>query len=292
MIKYQKIIVTNPLKTDTIYTYLKTNDFSESYLKKLRKSTENILLNNQPSIIKCLVFNNDVLLLNQNPGTKTSIQPIDKPLDIVFEDDYILVVNKPSGLSSMANRSHYENNLAGQIVFHCTKTNPNFILRIVNRLDKDTQGIIIIAKALIVYKTLLETSKKIYHAVLKGNILNSIDINSPIKDEIKDGRINLKRVIAEDGKPAQTFIKPLKNFKNHTLCEIEIVHGRTHQIRVHTSSVGHGIEGDYIYTEPSDLIDHTALVCKKISFYHPIQKKELFFEVDYEQSFVDLLNNI
>src|SRR5690606_26600781 len=142
---------------------------------------------------------------------------------------------------------------------------PHFVLRIVNRLDKDTQGLVLVAKTLVVYKALLETSKKKYHALLSGKIENKKEIHTPILEVIADERIQLKRVASPNGKPASTFIKPIKNFANHTLCEVEIVFGRTHQIRVHTQSIGHGIEGDYVYNMPSELIDHTALVCKEIS---------------------------
>lgn len=292
MITYTKILTEELTQKIEVYYHLKNSGISENHLKLLRKSKDNILINSKPSTIKEVISQGDELFINSNPGTRTDIKPIDKPLDIVYEDEYILLVNKPSGLSSMANRSHYDNNLAGQIVFYCGQKNPDFILRIINRLDKDTQGLVLVAKTLLVYKTLFETSKKVYHAVLVGKIEKPLEIHSPILEIVENGRIVLKRVVSENGKPASTFIKPIRHFKSHTLCEIEIIFGRTHQIRVHTSSVNHPIEGDYIYYKESDLISHTALVCKELSFYHPILKKELSFKVDYGQSFKDLIEKI
>lgn len=292
MITYKQI-PTQYLKDKTeVIKVLLDFGISQNHLIYLRKALPNILVNNTPSTVRALVSKNDILLINANPGTKTGIKPIELPLDIVYEDEDVLLVNKPSGISTMANRSHYTNNLAGGIVFYCSKNDPNFILRIVNRLDKDTQGLVLVAKNLVVYKCLFDTSKKVYHAVLKGKIENAIEVHSPILELIENGRINLKRVVAENGKPASTYISPIQKFENHTLCEIEIVFGRTHQIRVHSSSIGFPLEGDYIYDQPSTLISHTALVCKKLSFYHPTLKQEMIFEIDYEDSFKNLLKNI
>lgn len=292
MINYTQIETDNLKAKVQVCNFLKSLQISKNHLTYLRKSKNHILINDNPSTIKDFLNPGDKLLINSNAGTKTDIKAIDKPLDIVFEDRHILLVNKPSGLSSMANRSHYDDNLAGRIVFYCQKENPDFVLRIVNRLDKDTQGLLLVAKNLLVYKTLLTTSKKVYHAVLKGIIKTNLENHLPILETIENNKIALKRTADKNGKPASTFIKPLQQFKQHTLCEIEINFGRTHQIRVHTSHLEHPIEGDYVYDKPSNLISHTALVCKTLSFYHPFLKKNLSFTVDYENEFKNLLEKI
>lgn len=288
--EYKQIIVTNSKKDDTIYTYLKSLGKSENYIVNLRKSKENIKLNNVFAFTNVKVKDNDILEVNENPNTKTSLLPIDIPLDIVFEDENMLIVNKPSSLCSMPNKIHYENNLAGAIINYIHKKDKNFVLRILNRLDKDTQGIIVIAKNAFVYADLFKSIKKVYHALVSGRIEKPFEINSPIETLTgENGKNIMKRIISKNGKNATTKVKPIKVFENATLVEITLIQGRTHQIRVHLSSVGHALFGDELYGKKSDLISHTALVCKQISLVNPTTKQLMTFEVDYESEFCNLL---
>ncbi|MGI5841693.1 MAG: RluA family pseudouridine synthase [Christensenellales bacterium] len=292
MENYIKIQVENCGENNTIYRYLKSLSYSENYLKNLRKSPSNIKLNGKEVFIIVSIKNGDIIELNPNPKTKTCIMQIDKPLDVVFEDDYVLVVNKPSGISCMPNRSHYDNNLAGMIVAHMANKNPNFVLRMINRLDKDTQGLIMISKDAVNYKFLFENHQKVYHAIVEGSLTNQVVIDSPILDEKDEkGIIKIKRVIHQNGKPAKTILTPLKQLGDKTLVEAKIYQGRTHQIRVHSASICHPLVGDYIYGTESKLINHTALVCKTLCFTHPILKQTLCFSVDYEEDFKSLITN-
>ena len=291
--KFKAIIISNPKKDDTIYTYLKSLGMSENYIVNLRKSKENIKLNNEFAFTNAKINNKDVLLVNDNPNPRTCILPIDLPLDIVFEDENMLVINKPSFLCSMPNKMHYENNLAGAIVAYMQSKDKNFVLRILNRLDKDTQGIVVVAKNAFVYSQLNTSMKKVYHAVVNGRIEEELEINSPIEtltDE--NGKNIMKRIVSANGKSAITKVKPIKIFQNATLVELTLIQGRTHQIRVHLASIGHALIGDELYGEKSELISHTALVCKQISLINPSTKQPMTFQVEYESEFDNLLKKL
>ena len=287
---YQKLLVENPKRGDTIYSYLRAQGYSENYLNNIRKDSQNLLCNGVPTFLNVKLKGGEVLELNDNPNTSTSILPCAIPLDIVFEDENMLVVNKPAGLSSMPNQAHYTNNLAGAIVHHMQ--GEPFVLRVVNRLDKDTQGRVMVAKSSLVYKPIFDSLQKTYHAIVCGRLTAPLTLDGNIKDISEQGRIALKRVVAPDGKKAITHVKPLQVFKNHTLVEVNIEFGRTHQIRVHLSHADYPLLGDYLYGQESELIAHTALVCKKMSVVHPQTKEHLCFEVDYGQSFLNALEQI
>ena len=269
----------------SVYIFLKENAFSENFITNLRKQPGFILINDKIANTASSLKKNDILKITSNPNRKTTIMHCILPLDIVYEDAYYLLVNKPSGLSTMPNRSHYTNNLAGAICYYMSKKDSNFTLRVVNRLDKDTSGLVLVAKTALAFKELSIFEKK-YHAICEGIIDKDMVVDQPILTTQENGINDRKRVISTDGKQATTFIKPLKQLNNHlSLIELVLVHGRTHQIRVHLSSISHPLLGDEIYGLKSPNIGHTALVCKDISFYHPYLKKTLTFSVPYPNDF-------
>ena len=289
--KYQEYKIDKNYKS--IYIYLKDKSFSENYIKNLRKTWGNLLINKQIVNISHPLSYGDSLQINSNPNNKTNIQHCILPLDIVFEDEYYLLINKPSGLSCMPNKSHYSNNLSGAIAHYMANKDDNFVVRILNRLDKDTAGIIIVAKDSIAQKE-IQNVQKTYHAICHGIVDSPQTINKPIKTIAENGINQHKRIVADDGQEATTFVRPLKNNKttNRSLIELNLIHGRTHQIRVHLSSINHPLLGDEIYGEKSDLISHTALICKKITFDHPFANKTLSFEVDYPDDFKNIIDKI
>ena len=135
----------------SIYYFLKENGFSENYISNLRKVWGFIKLNGTITNTRGRLKNVDILEIEASPNNKTNIQNCEMPLDVVFEDEYYLLINKPSGISCMPNKSHYHNNLAGAICNYF-KNEESFVLRIINRLDKDTAGLMLIAKDSIAQK--------------------------------------------------------------------------------------------------------------------------------------------
>lgn len=280
--KYQEFLIKQPYKS--IYYFLKDEGFSENYITNLRKTWGNFVVNDKIVNIRERLLPNDNLKINSNPNNKTTIMQCILPLNIVYEDKYYLLVNKPSALSCMPSRSHYNNNLAGAICNYMKDKDDNFVLRIINRLDKDTAGIIIVAKDSISANKLKEVNK-IYHAICIGEINQNLTINKKIKTINFNGKNEHKRIISEEGQEAVTHIHPISSTKDYSLLSIKLEHGRTHQIRLHLSHINHHLLGDTLYGEKSELIDHAALICKKVSFYHPYLNQYLNFNIDYPNDF-------
>ena len=193
MNKYRKYKISKDYVN--IYYYLKDNSFSENYIKNLRKEFGFIKVNNNPVNIRHPLRRGDVLEINPSPNNKTCIMQYILPLNIVYEDEYYLLVYKDSGISCMPTKSHYTNNLSGAICNYMYKKDKNFTLRIINRLDKDTSGIIIVAKDSISQKD-LKIINKTYEAICIGEITSPIVIDKKIKTTNINGINNIKRIIS------------------------------------------------------------------------------------------------
>lgn len=273
----------------TVYYFLKDSGFSENFITNLRKVKGFILINDQIATTKSVLPKGSVLSICNNPNPKTAIMQCILPLDIVYEDAYYLLLNKPANISTMPNRSHYSNNLAGAICGYMQNKQPGFTLRILNRLDKDTSGLILVAKNAIAQKEIKDIEKT-YLAICEGKIDKACTISKPILTLQENGVNARKRVISEKGQKAETFITPLKFLDDSTLLSIRLHFGRTHQIRVHLSSIGHPLIGDQIYGKKSEKINRTALHCSQMSFFHPYLKKKLSFTASLPQDFANLLD--
>ncbi len=241
---------------------------------------------------------NDNVSINLDNISNDSIEnPIaeDIDLDIVYEDKYLLVLNKAAGMSVHCSPSEMTGTLVNALLYKIKDF--NFVgnkerAGIIHRLDKDTSGLMIIGKNPDIVSSIQEqfknrTIKKIYHAIVIGVLkYNYMEINLPI------GRHHLyrkKMTVRDDGKDALTHIKVLKRFKNHTIIEINLKTGRTHQIRVHTSYKGFPVAGDKIYSKSFNKYTGLMLIAKKIEFVHPITKEILEFEIDYPDYFQNFL---
>lgn len=283
--KYEEIIATKDY--DKLYYLLKDNSLSESYLSKLRQDKKYLLINNSPANMRSKVFKGDKVYFSLEVQKKSNIKTCNLQLDMVFEDEYLLVINKPPLLASTPTKSHYSSNLAGAVCNYMNNKSENFVFRILNRLDKDTSGLVIIAKSIFAYQKITNI-EKIYEAICIGKMLSPICIDKPIYTENINGINTLKRVISPLGKEAKTYVEVINSNENYSHIKLKLEHGRTHQIRVHLSSINHPLVGDSVYGEKSDLIPHTALICKTISFIHPKTGERMNFEATYPQSIIDL----
>ncbi len=287
--KYESITATK--NYDKLYYLLKDNSFSEAYLSKLRQNEKNLLINNTPANMRSKVKKGDIVYFALEVGKKTEIQTCEMNLDIVYEDDFLLVINKPPLLASTPTKSHFTYNLAGGVCSYMSKKTNNFVYRILNRLDKDTSGLVLIAKSPFAYQNTTEIEKT-YEAICEGQISSPITIDKPIYTENINGINTLKRIISPLGKDATTFVHPIKSGKNFSHISLKLIQGRTHQIRVHLSSIGHPLVGDVVYGNKSELIPHTALICKTMSLIHPKTRERMVFEAKYPESIKRLLNQV
>lgn len=256
--------------------------FSNRLLTKLIKN-HRIFLNDSICDTRKIGNKNDVLKIDFNYSeNNTNIVPKNIQLDIVYEDDWILIVNKPAGIAIHPSLSHYDNSLSNAVKYYFDSIGLNKKIRVVNRLDFNTSGLVVFAKCEYIQesfsKQMIEKSfKKEYLCIIDGLLSqNSGTLNFPIarkKDSI------IERCISKNGQISITNYKVLKKFEknNYTLVKCSLETGRTHQIRVHFSYIGHPLLGDTLYGYSSNLIDRQALHSYKISFFHPITNKYLSF---------------
>lgn len=292
--EFKDIKVEKSQRKQTIYLYLKSLGYSENYLKNLRKEYGYIKKNGNICFMNEYISDGDIISVYTNPNPKTCIISCIIPLDIVYEDEYILVVNKPSGLATMPTKSHFTYNLSGGIIAYMQQKDSGFVLRIVNRLDKDTAGLVLVAKNSLIANYFNENDKiaKTYYAVCEGIIDKNLIIDKNIDTLKNEYGYNIqKRVISKNGKKAITYVEPIKTFKNKTLLKITLKHGRTHQIRVHMASISHPLIGDELYGQKSNEISHTTLACSEMTFIHPITNNTINLKVNIPQDMITLIGN-
>ena len=265
---------------------------------QVKNYLNSIIVSGQPKKLSYSLKLSDIIII-ENKITKEYFEeepkPENIPLNIIYEDKYLIVINKPANLSVHCSASEMSGTLVNALLYHIKDfdfTGSKKRAGIIHRLDKDTSGIIIVGKNANIVLSIQEQFrkrevKKIYHAILVGSLKeNFLEINLPI------GRHNLyrkKMTVREDGKEALTYIKVLRRFKNHTLAEINLKTGRTHQIRVHCSYKGFPVAGDKIYSKSFSKYCGLMLVAKKIEFVHPITKDIMKFEIDYPNYFREFL---
>ncbi len=271
-------------------------NISRSQVKNYLSS---ILVNGNIKKLSYSLKLNDIVEINiktdDNEEEEEDILAENIDLDILYEDEYLLVVNKPCNMSVHCSPSERHGTLVNALLYHIKDF--NFVgdksrAGIIHRLDKDTSGIMIVGKNADIVSAIQEqfknrTIKKIYHAIVIGVLReNFYEINLPI------GRHSVyrkKMTVREDGKKALSYIKVLNRFKKHTLIEVNIKTGRTHQIRVHCSYKGFPVAGDKIYSKSYSNYSNLMLIAKQIEFTHPISGEIMKFEVDYTDYFRDFL---
>ena len=251
---------------------------SDRLITKLKKNKK-IYLNNKETYTKQKVISGDVVsFILDFDEDNSNIVPSNIPLDIIYEDEYLLILNKPAGIAIHPSILHFDNSLSNGVKFYFDKIKLNKKIRIVNRLDRNTSGIVIFAKNEYIQECLIKQMKtkelkKEYLAIVCGILENSSGtLNFPIAR--KEGSI-IERCVNTNGDLAITHYDVLKTFNNLSLVHIVLETGRTHQIRVHFSYINHPVLGDTLYGNPSDLIARQALHSYKISFIHPITKENM-----------------
>ena len=263
-------------------------EISDRLLIKLKKNKK-IYLNNTTAYVDKKIKQGDIIKIDMNFEEESeNIIPIEMNLNIIFEDNYLLIINKPAGIPVHPSIAHYKNSLSNGVKYYFNMIGLNKKIRPVNRLDKDTSGIVIFAKHEYIQEHLIKQMKtsifkKEYQAILTGHLTNKNGkITAPIAR--KDGSIIEREINFETGENAITYYMVLNEFYiNNTplsLVNFLLETGRTHQIRLHSKYLGNPIIGDTLYGKESDLINRQALHAYKISFIHPISKENIILEID------------
>lgn len=274
--------VQKDLEGVSIKEYLtNTLNMSKRLIIKLKKQ-QKILCNNSPVYVNYIMKLEDNILIDLKFNEENTIIPFESELHILYEDECFLIVDKPANLPTHPSAYHYDNTLSNIVRNYYIKNNIDTLIRPINRLDKDTSGIVIFAKNQYVQEQLIDQMKhnifkKEYFCIVNGHIKKEKGIiDLPIARE-KDSII--KRCIRDDGDKAITKYSIIRktniNDTHISLIKVNLLTGRTHQIRVHFSYIGHPLIGDSLYGTESNLINRQALHCRQLSFIHPITKKDI-----------------
>ena len=229
-----------------------------------------------------ILHTGDIIKVRLPKEEQSDIAPIEGKLVILFEDDRLLIVNKPAYMPVHPTKIHQLDTLANIVMYYQQSRGESYPFRALNRLDKDTSGIVILAKDRIAYNMVFSTVKKTYVAICEGIITGSGTIDLPI-GAAPDSKIG--RCVREDGVQAITHYEPIQTFGRHTLCKVWLETGRTHQIRCHMSAIGHPLAGDTMYGGSSELIQRQALHCQSITLPHPITKELIELTTPYPEDF-------
>lgn len=260
-----------------ISSYLRAiHSFSNSILKAIKFEGGQILVNNEQQNVRYQLKTDDILSVLFPPEKRGHyMTPENIPLVVVYEDDDLLIINKPAGIVTMPNPHIPSGTIANGVLAYYDSQELPYTAHIVTRLDKNTSGLLLIAKHRYMHSllSLIQQQGKIYReyrAIIKGKVKQKDAI---IKKPIgrKPGSI-IERMVLKSGKQAITHYEVLKEGPTYSLVKVVLKTGRTHQIRVHFASIGHQVLGDDLYGNRSHIINRQALHCHKLEFTHPITK--------------------
>jgi len=267
----------------TIKEYLLQIGFSGQNIVELKKIPYSILLNNVWEYVTCRIKENDILqicIIEEESSEK--IPPVEQPFPVVYEDEDIVVVNKPTDMPIHPSLNNYENTLGNAAAYYFMKQGQPFVFRCVNRLDRDTTGLTILAKHMVSCSMLQNdmTERKIsreYLAIAEGVFEKTEGtIDAPIGR--KDGSTIERMIDYERGERAVTHYRVLAQKEKAALVSLTLETGRTHQIRVHMTAMGHPLVGDFLYNPKSKGMSRQALHAWHLTFVHPITKKKMELE--------------
>ena len=298
----EKYVVTDNKKDLRLDIYIASLnlDISRSMAQKKIKNKE-VLVNGKEEKESYKLKVGDTVEIILTEPKETKLKPEDIPLDIVYEDEDIIVVNKAKGMVVHPGNGNPEGTLVNAILNHCKGTlsgiGGEIRPGIVHRIDKDTSGLLVIAKNDKAHINISEQIKnrqvkKIYTALIRGNLPEDrATINMPIGRSIQDRK---KMAVRKDGKEAVTHIEVQKRYQNYTLIKVKIDTGRTHQIRVHMAQIGYPIIGDEVYSNGKNEfgVKGQMLHSTILEFKHPTTNKVMHFEAELPQYFKDVLDRL
>lgn len=292
------VIETDFVRADK-YISEKVPEISRSFAAKLFEEGR-VLANGEKIGKNYKVKAGDILNIDMPEPEVADVLPENIPLDIVYEDDDLLVVNKPQGMVVHPAPGNYSGTLVNALMYHCkdnlSAINGTIRPGIVHRIDKDTSGLLVVAKnndAHISLTAQLKEKKAVrkYYALVNGTVKENGTVNKPIGRNPSDRK---KMAVVAGGREAVTHFNVLRNYDRYTLLECILETGRTHQIRVHMASVGHSIVGDKTYgkTKEEFKLNGQLLHAKTIGFNHPSKGIYMEFSSELPEYFSDILNKL
>ena len=258
----------------TLLSFLKDKKYSSQIITHLKRTENGILLNGEWGHVRDILHAGDIVTIQLlEDASSENIVPMNLPLDIIYEDEDILVINKASNMPIHPSQGNYDNTLANAVAYYYENKGVSFTYRCINRLDRDTTGLLVIAKHMYSASILSEmvSERKIhreYLAIATGNVPEFGTIIAPIGRV--DGSTIERHVDEDNGDYACTHYKRLAYNNGHSLVSLKLETGRTHQIRVHMKHIGHPLPGDFLYNPNYTVIERQALHSHRLSFNHPI----------------------
>jgi 23S rRNA pseudouridine1911/1915/1917 synthase len=273
--------------------FLKEQNISRTALTDIKFHGGGIYVNGKFVTVRHVLRAGEVLEVRFPPEQRSAdMVPQPLPLSIVYEDDYLLVVNKPPFMSTIPSREHPTGTLANALLYYYDQQQLPTTIHVVTRLDRDTSGLLLVAKHRHVHHLLSELQKRgqikrRYEAVCHGQLSQDKGtIDAPIgrkSDSI------IEREVREDGQRAVTHFQVIKRMQHYTHVSLQLETGRTHQIRVHMSHIGHPLVGDELYGGSRGKLSRQALHSKELSFFHPFVQKEYCFQSDLPEDMKRLI---
>ena len=274
--------------------FLRRKGYSAQNLSTIKRMPESILVNGVHYYMKQTLKAGDRLLVRiQETESSRNIPPVCAPLSVVYEDEDLIVINKPAGMPIHPSLNNYTNSLANALAWYYQQQGKPFIFRCCNRLDRDTSGLTVVAKHLVSGNILSTMTKKKevrreYLAVVRGHIVpESGTISAPLA---RKGGTIIERVVDFDrGEPAVTHYHLVREANGHSLVALQLETGRTHQIRIHLKHLGFPLVGDYLYNPDMEYISRQALHSFRLSFPHPITGEAMDFTAPLPEDMRNIL---
>lgn len=286
-----------------VSTYLKQQGFSSQGIIELKKNPDTVWLDGQAVHMNQPVHSSQILTVQvKETGSDAITLPVALPIDIVYEDEDIVVVNKPAGMPTHISMKNYDNTLANALAWRYRDEASPFVFRCTNRLDRDTSGLTVVAKnrlsaailgQMVSAKVLGGLDAKGIHREYLGIVKGSMAVKSGVIDaplSRKPGSVLERQVDFEYGERAVTHYRVVAEQNGYSLLALQLETGRTHQIRVHLKFIGYPLIGDYLYNPDMEQIGRQALHAWKLAFVHPISRAPLAFEAPLPEDMKAVMN--
>ncbi len=266
---------------------MRTHGFSRRIVSRLKREPEHIRLNGTHVRMVDILHTGDTLTVILDE-TSRLLPNGALNVPIVYEDDDLILFNKPHGMPVHPSIAHYEDTLGNFFTYHMQTQGQDLLFRPVNRLDANTTGLCLVAKHALSAKLLAQSVDKQYTAVLCGLLPNDSGIiNAPIA---RESDTIIKRRVSPDGQPSITEYTVERRANGYTLVRVHLLTGRTHQIRVHFSHLGYPLAGDDLYGGSTRDLPHQALCCNRLTFTHPTTHQAMTFCINLPKEIEKLIN--